>query len=193
MNDTCVVTACSVIEDLMRACGNRDDPRASVSASEGLIVAAKHFQGHHERAICIPVQIIRYSVAECVNRRLHALRDWVYRILTVLDETLATGETFIIDSMPLPLCKRVRARRCQKVRGKAYCGYGATKREKFFGWHLLCTPDTILVAFDLLPASAHGLAPIHELIVRLPAGITVFDDKDHISKSIAQVHAERST
>jgi IS5 family transposase len=106
----------------------------------------------------------------------------------LLGEIFAAGEVFIIDSMPLPVCKRVRARRCKKVRGQAYCGYCAAKREKFFGWrlHLICTADGIPVSFDLLPASEHDLTPIHELTVNLPAGAAVFADKGYISADDAR-------
>jgi hypothetical protein len=142
MNDTYIVTAYSVIDDLLNAYDYQDDPRATVSAAEVLlvaVVAAKYFQNHHERALCILVKlgdIPALSVSR-FNRRLHTLRDWLYSIVTLLGELFATGEAFIIDSLPLPVCKRVRARRCKKVRGKAYCGYCAAKREKFFG--LACT------------------------------------------------------
>lgn len=188
MNDTYIVTAYSVIADILKAHGYQDDPRATVSAAEIMlvaVVAAKYFHNHHERALCILVQlgdIPRLSVSR-FNRRLHALRDWLYGIVSLLGEVFATGEVFIIDSMPLPVCKRVRARRCKKVRGQAYCGYCAAKREKFFGWrlHLICTPDGIPVSFDLLPAAEHDLTPIHELTVNLPDGATVFGDKGYIS------------
>jgi hypothetical protein len=193
MNDTYIVTVYSVIDDLLRAYEYQDDQRASVSAAEILtvaVVAAKYFQNHHERALCILVRlgdIAPLSVSR-FNRRLHALRDWLYGIVTVLGELFATGEAFIIDSMPLPVCKRVRARRCKKVRGKAYCGYCAAKREKFFGWrlHLICTPDGVPVSFDLLPASEHDLTPIHELAVCLPAGAALFGDKGYISADDAR-------
>ena len=111
------------------------------------------------------------------NRRLHALGDWLYAIVTVMGELFAHGDAFIIDSMPLPVCKRVRARRCQKVRGKAYCGYGAAKKEMFFGWrlHLICTVDGIPVTFDILPASEQ------DLTVHLPAQASVFEDKGYIA------------
>jgi len=74
-----------------------------------------------------------------------------------LGEALAGGAIFIIDSMPLPVCRRARAWRCKKVRGAEYCGYCAAKRETFFGWrlHLVITPDGIPASFDLLPASFH--------------------------------------
>ena len=192
MNDTYIVTAYCVIEDLLKAHDYQDDTRATVSAAEILtvaVIAAKYFQNHHERALCILIKlgdIAPLSVSR-FNRRLHALRDWLYGIVTILGEVFANGEVFIIDSMPLPVCKRVRARRGKKVRGKAYCGYCVAKREKFFGWrlHLICTETGIPVAFDLLPAAEHDLTPIHELTVNLPSGAAVFGDKGYVSAADA--------
>ena len=174
MNETYIVTAYGAIEDILRAYMYEDDQRANVSAAEILlvaVVAAKYFQNHHERALCVLIrlgEIAAVSVSR-FNRRLHALGDWLYGIVTLLGEMFTYGEAFIIDSMPLPVCKRVRARRCNKVRGKAYCGYCAAKKEKFFGWrlHLICTADGIPVASDLLPASelccSVALVPVYRL------------------------------
>ena len=69
------------------------------------------------------------------------------------------------------------------MRGKAYCGYCAAKKEKFFGWrlHLICNAHGIPVSFDLLPAAQQDLTPIHELTAVLPSGVTVFGDKGYIS------------
>ncbi|MCC7451365.1 MAG: hypothetical protein IT324_28405, partial [Anaerolineae bacterium] len=82
----------------------------------------------------------------------------------------------------LPVCKRARASRCKKVRGKAFCGYCAAKRAKFFGWrlHLIGTPQGIPVSFDLLPAAEQDLTPIHELTFILPDGACVFGDKGYV-------------
>jgi hypothetical protein len=188
MNDSYIVPAYCVIADILKAYEYEDDSRASVSAAEILlvaVVAAKYFQNHHERALCILVRLgdIPHLSVSRFNRRLHALSDWLYNIVTVLGEMFSAGEAFIIDSMPLPVCKRVRARRCQKVRGKDYCGYCAAKKEKFFGWrfHLICTAEGIPVAFDMLPAAQQDLTPIHELTANLPAGSAVFGDKGYIS------------
>ena len=63
----------------------------------------------------------RISVAR-FNRRLHQLADWMAWIPDVLGEVFTTGDGFIIDSLPLPGCRRVRARRGRKVRGRACCG-----------------------------------------------------------------------
>jgi hypothetical protein len=103
----------------------------------------------------------------------------------VLGEVFTRGDGFIIDSLPLPVCRRVRARRCRKVRGREFCGYCATKREKFFGWrlHLVCRPDGVPVRVQILPAGVHDLTPVHELAYGLPAGARLLCDT--ASKSAA--------
>jgi hypothetical protein len=189
MNAEWIITAFVLIDTLMDQLGHRSDVRAQVPDSEVLliaVVAAKYFQNHHERAVCILHQTRYLSGRLTVsrfNRRLHALADWLAFVATTLGEILQTGEVFVIDSMPLPVCRRVRARRCRKLRGRAYCGYCAAKREKFFGWrlHLIGTPSGIPVSFQLLPAGFHDLTPIHELAVVLPPGARLFGDKGYNS------------
>jgi len=185
MNDTLIVTVYVILDDLLRVMQHRTDPRARTGDSEVLtvgVIAACQFQNHHERALCIlkgmgylsgPLSVSRF------NRRFHALAHRLSDALDLLAATFAVGEIFVIDSVPLPVCRRARAGRCRKVRGAAYCGYCAAKEEKFFGWrlHLIVTPDGIPVSFDLLPASCHDLTPLHELMERLPGGATVYADK----------------
>jgi hypothetical protein len=102
-----------VIADILKAYGCEDDRRAGVSAAGMLlvaVVAAKYFQNHHERDLCILIRLgdIPHLSVSRFNRRLHALSDWLYDIVTLLGEIFAHGEAFIIDSMPLPVCKRAR-------------------------------------------------------------------------------------
>lgn len=192
MNDTYIVTTYVVIDDILKAWQFEDDCRAQGHAAETLtvaVLAAKYFQNHHERALCLLIRlgyVSRVSVSR-FNRQLHRLHDWLFGMVTVVGEVFRQGETFIIDSLPLPVCKRVRARRCKKVRGREFCGYCAAKDERFFGWrlHLVCTTDGIPVSFELLPAAYHDLTPVHELTVSLPKGATVFGDKGYISDADA--------
>ena len=128
MDATWIITAFVVIDTLMERLGHRSDVRAKVPDSEILtiaVVAAKYVGSHHERTM----QIMhgygylskRISVSR-FNRRLHQLADWMVWIPDVLGEVFTTGDVFIIDSLPLPVCHRVRARRCRKVRGREFCG-----------------------------------------------------------------------
>lgn len=189
MDATWIITAFVLIDTLMDRLNHRSDVRAHVPDSEVIliaVVAAKYFGNHHERTVCILresgylsgwIDVTRF------NRRLHKLADWVQFIARALGEILRSGDVFVIDSLPVPVCRRVRARRCRKVRGREYCGYCAAKKEKFFGWrlHLLCTPAGIPVSFDLVPAAFHDLTPLHELAVALPSGARLFGDKAYNS------------
>ena len=187
MDGDFIATAFVVIDKTMQALGHRDDVRVKASDAEVLtvaVVAAKYFQNHLERALQMlhlgrylsgPLSVSRF------NRRLHRLRDWLLLALETLGGVFAHGEAFLIDSMPVPVCRRARARRCRKVQDPAFCGYCAAKREKSFGWrpHLVCTAAGVPIAFDLLPGGLHDLTPIHELTYGLPHGAACYGDKGY--------------
>jgi hypothetical protein len=185
MDATWIIASFVIIDTLMERLEHQSDVRAQVPDAEIVtiaVVAAKYFANHQERAVQV-MQGCGYlsgkiSVSR-FNRRLHALADWMACIPTALGELFTSGEVFIIDSLPLPVCRRVRAGRCRKVRGRPYCGYCAAKREKFFGWrlHLICRPDGVPVRFQLLPAGFHDLTPVHELAYGLPDGARLLGDK----------------
>lgn len=135
-----------------------DDSRATISSAEIVavaVVAVNYFQNHHERAFCLLQQtgyLPKLSVSR-FNRRLHALQEVLLLIVHVLGELLATGQVSVIDTVPVPVCKRVRAERCRKVQGENYRGYCASKRDYYFGWqlHLVCDAAGVPVTFELLP------------------------------------------
>lgn len=185
MDATWIITVFVIVDEIMTCLDHHSHILAEVPDAEIItiaVVAAKYFQNHHERAVCIMRDMGylsgRISVSR-FNRRLHALADWLAFIPATLGEVFTVGEVFVIDSLPVPVCRRARARRCRKVRGRIYCGYCAAKREKFFGWrlHLVCTPRGVPVSFAILPAALHDLTPVHELTVHLPDGARVFGDK----------------
>ena len=189
MNDDVIITAYVVIDDMMKDLGHQSHVLAQISDAEVLTVAvaaAKFFHNNHEAALGMVTKAGylsgRLSVSR-FNRRLHQLADWLPLILGALAELFAHNEAFVLDSMPVPVCKRVRARRCRKVRGRDYCGYCAAKKEKFFGWrlHLVCTPEGMPVSFSMLPGGYHDLTPMHELTADLPEGADVFGDKGYNS------------
>ncbi len=96
------------------------------------------------------------------NRRLHRLAHWFGILLDPLGEAFAGSAVFMIDSMPLPVCRRARAWRCCKVQGAISCGYCAAKEEKFFGWrlHLVVTPQGIPVAVEQSRYNVCGIKEI---------------------------------
>ncbi len=156
MNDTLIVTTFVLLDDLMQWHGHRSDVRAVASDSEVLtvaVIAAAQFANHHERALCVlrGMHSLSGSLSlSRLDRRLHALAHWFTLALDLLGEQFAVGAAaFTLDSLPVPVCRRVRAPRCTKVQGSAYYGYCAAKEEQFFGWrlHLVCTGTGVPVGF----------------------------------------------
>jgi hypothetical protein len=190
MDDALIVAIFTVIDDVMASVGHRTHALAQTSDSEVLtvaVIAACQFQNHQQRALCV-MRGMRYLSGALsfsrFNRRLHALAHWFALALDLLCELFAFGTAaFALDSMPVPVCHRVRAGRCKKLRGDAYYGYCAAKKEKFFGWrlHLACTAAGVPVGFDLLPASLHDLNPVYDLAQCLPTGAALYGDKAYNS------------
>lgn len=188
MDDDMIVAVFVVTDDLLALAGHRDHRLTQVSASEVLtvaVVAAAYFHNHHARALQILLALGylsgRLSVSR-FNRRLHALAAWLEAMLDVLGHLLGSTTTlYLLDSVPVPVCRPARARRCRKVRGKRYSGYVAATQERFFGWrlHLVCTLEGVPVHYTLLPARLHDLVPIHELLFELPSGARVYGDKNY--------------
>lgn len=189
MDETYVVTVFVVLAEMCDTFLPKPKYRPKMAPAEILlvaVVAARYFNNNLERALLLMAQTgyippaRRLSISR-FNRQLHRYADFLDFCLQTLMELSCAGEAFIIDSMPLPVCKRARASRCRKVRGRAFCGYCAAKKEKFFGWrlHLICTPEGQPVAFELLPGAYHDLTPIYELTMDLPKGATLYGDKGY--------------
>jgi hypothetical protein len=205
MDDIKIIAALCIIEDTMRELGHHSHKLAGVTDAEVLLVAvvsAMYFQNHHQntlfvmRGMCYitkPLSISRFS------RRLHRLASegWLEYIVELIGQLHAQGDVFIIDSVPVPVCKMVRARRCRKVlnsrrstltrsQTQHYIGRCAAKKWGFYGWrlHLICTPQGVPVSFQMLPASFHDLTPIFELTFGLPKGARVYADKGYISAAV---------
>ena len=195
MDDIKIITAFCIIEDTLKLLGHKSHYHAQVTDAEVLtvaVVSSMYFHNHHERALFV-MKGLRYltkplSISR-LCRRLHALAPMLEYIVQLLGQLFAQGEVFIIDSMPVPMCKYVRAGRCTKVNaidnplGKYYFGKCIAKKWRFYGWrlHLVCTKDRVPVAFELLPASWHDLTAVYELTMDLPDGAVLYADKGYVS------------
>lgn len=119
-----------------------DDVRdqSSASATEVLtiaVVAAKYFQNHHERSVCL-LQRLGYKGKLSLsrfNRVLHRLQAYLYQIASLLGGIFAQNQIFIIDTSPVPIYHWVRRKHCRKLQGRAYQGYCycASKRNATMG------------------------------------------------------------
>ena len=185
MNDHWIVAFYALTDDLMKASDHVSHPLAHVSDAEVVtvaVVAAAYFHNHHERALWV-LQRLGYLSGHLstsrFNRRLHRLASWLDAVLQLTSALAAQASLFIIDTLPIPVCRRVRARRCRKVRGSPYYGVCPATEQRFFGWrlHILYSLDGIPVSYDLVPARYHDLTAIHELTFGLAANARVLGDK----------------
>jgi hypothetical protein len=184
MDDLFIVFAYTLIDDLWSLHEPVTHPLAHLTDAEILtmaVLAAALFQNHHERAVqvlCALGYFPRISVSR-FNRRLHRLTTALRHLIELLGAACTHGTIYLIDSMPVPFCKRCRARRNRKARGRCYCGYVAAKKEKIYGYrlHLLVDASGVPCAFTLAPAGIPDVNLIHELCFMAPWGSEAFGDK----------------
>ncbi len=126
------------------------------------------------------------------NRRKKKLHPFISNVLTYLSQQLAPVEdTFIVDSMPIEICRFARAKRlriCKEHFDTAPAfGYCASQRTTFFGYklHALCGIDGVFKKIDL---SKGNVADIHYLQDIRPylSDCILIGDKGYLSKSIQQ-------
>ncbi len=187
MDATFIITVFVVLDSMRQTFLGPQKDKPQMTPAEVLTVAvvtARYVQNHLERAVGVMQETGYIPRSRCLsmsrfNRQLHRYSDFLGFCLQALMEVAREGEAFMLESMPTPVCKRKRARRCRKVRGRGYCGYCAAQGEKFFGWRLplLCTPAGIPVSFTLLPAAFHDWTPLYELTVEWPTGAVLYGDK----------------
>jgi hypothetical protein len=78
-------------------------------------------------------------------------------------------DTFIIDSMPLEICKNARASRSKICREIEYAqpskGYCAAQKSYYFGYkiHGICSLSGVFQSIDITPASVHDIHMLKDI------------------------------
>ena len=192
MDATWIITTFVLIDTAMTNLDHQTDVRAGVPDSEVVtvaLVAAKYFANNHRIALNVmhQLQYLSGSISHSrLNRRLHALRDWMAYMPELLADMLSTSTIYIIDSMPIPVCRRARAKRCTKVAGAQYDGTCYAKNERYFGWklHLVCDVSGIPTRFLVRPARAHDTTAVDDLACTLPFGALLLGDRGYVSEPL---------
>jgi len=183
-----IVTTYVMIDESLKTMAVVDDVRATLTAAEILtvaVVAARYFHNHLERGLQVMVQlgyVGRLSVSR-FNRRLHQLIGCMRSLRQQLYQRCRPAQVYLVDAFPLPVCKRVRQRRCSKVRGAAFLGKCEAKREWFFGYklHWCCDAAGVPLTFTLRPARRHEGSAVQSLLAHLQPGATVVGDGAYVS------------
>jgi len=187
MEDTILTIYC-LCDDFLSAYGFKDDSQAEMSSAEVMtvaLVAATFFGGKLEvsRLFLKGRYFSRVLSKSRFNRRLHALPEEVWQALFALLAGVfkATNRenTYLLDSLPVPVCDNIRIRRCRLYRGEAYRGRIASKHRYFYGLrvHLLVTATGQPVEFFLSPGATSDLVVLREFGFDLPEGAVITADK----------------
>lgn len=105
------------------------------------------------------------------NARRKALQEWILYCADKWSEQISTDEdTFIVDSIPIPVCKLSREKRstiCRKATDnvKAAKGYSSTDSQYFIGFklHLITCTKGVFQECAILPANVHDIQFLKEL------------------------------
>lgn len=96
-------------------------------------------------------------------------------------------DCYLVDSMPLEICKFGRAKRlsiCREADASSPdYGYCAVHRTHYFGYkfHAVCTSDGIVLTFDISKASKHDIHYLNDLQAQLSHCVLV-GDKGYLSR-----------
>ncbi|MFN5933444.1 MAG: IS982 family transposase [Roseiflexaceae bacterium] len=192
MDATWIITTFVLIDTAMANLDHHTNVRAGVQNSEVVtvaLVAAKYFANNHRIALTVMRQLhyLLGSISHSrLNRRLHTLLEWMDNLPELLSDMCSTSTIYIVDSMPIPVCRRARAKRCTKICGAQYDGTCHAKNERYFGWklHLICDSAGIPARFVLRPSRPHDTTAVDDLACTLPFGSVLLGDRGYVSEPL---------
>lgn len=132
---------------------------------------------------CLSNKIER-SVYNRRRRNLFEFQELIRQKLA--NHFLEFEDYFIIDSMPLEVCKYARASRSKVCRDDFFTapdrGYCASQRMKYYGYklHMTCSVNGIISSFDISKASLHDINYLHDVKLQL-SDCVLLGDRGYLS------------
>tara|TARA_B100000678_G_scaffold14053_1_gene11094 strand:+ start:178 stop:1059 length:882 start_codon:yes stop_codon:yes gene_type:complete len=124
------------------------------------------------------------------NRRKRKLFPFIEEIRMKMVEKFNEYENyFVVDSMPLEVCKISRAARSKICKDVDYAlpnrGFCASQNIHFYGYklHAVCSIDGVFQSFDLSPASVHDIHYLQDIKTQLSDCI-LLGDKGYLSQNV---------
>ena len=124
------------------------------------------------------------------NRRKRRLASKINEIRMKLARSFNEHEKFfIIDSMPIEVCKLSRSHTSKICKDAEYCypnrGFCASQQMHFYGYklHAVCSISGIFQSIDLSPASVHDIHYLKDIKEQL-SDCTLIGDKGYLSSEI---------
>ena len=124
------------------------------------------------------------------NRRKRRLANNINDLRVKLSRSFNEFEKyFIIDSMPVEVCKLSRSGTSKICKDAEYCypnrGFCASQQMHFYGYklHAVCSVNGIFHSIDLSPASVHYIHYLNDIREQL-SDCTLLGDKGYLSSEI---------
>ena len=97
---------------------------------------------------------------------------------------LNLSSNYIIDSFPVAICKNIRIKRSKLLKGKAYHGFNASKREFFYGVkvHVIVAGEGIPVEFLVTPGHVYDNAALQGMAVDLPPSSDLYGGSAYVNQ-----------
>lgn len=124
------------------------------------------------------------------NKRKRNLFVYIEQVRKLISERLTEFENyFIVDSMPLEICKNARAKRstiCKENQNampdKGFC---ASQQLYYYGYklHAVCSISGVFTSIDFTPASVHDIHFLNDIKTQMKNSI-LLADKGYLSSKI---------
>lgn len=123
------------------------------------------------------------------NRRKKSLFQSIEQVRKLISYYFTNNEdVFIIDSMPLEICRNARANRLkickEEFETSPEKGFCASQNQYYFGYklHGICTFDGVFSSIDLTKANVHDIHYLQDVKIQL-SDCTLLGDKGYLSSN----------
>lgn len=141
----------------------------------------------HQLFRILPIEIKSLIERSVYNRRKRKLFDHMERIRKLLAERFNGSEKyFVVDSMPLEVCKLSRSSRSRICKETDYAlpnrGYCASQKMHYYGYklHAVCSAEGVFQSLDISPASVHDIHYLKDIKQQIE-NCTILGDKGYLS------------
>jgi len=187
MDDKIIATFC-LCDDLLKAIHHQEDCQCQMNDTEIMttaLIASLFFRGNHESARALLKQhgYIPHMLSKSrFSRRLHRIKALfiiLFDLLGNMWKTLNTDAVYVIDSLPVAVCDKIRIRRSRIYSKEDFRGYQASKKRYFYGLkiHLMVTQDGQPVECLLTPGGFGDVDALKYYAYELPNGAIIYADK----------------
>lgn len=167
-------------------------PKLSDIEVIALILTAEYLNIDSEREL---FRRLPKRLSECIERSVYHRRKkrlffYIESLREQMAEQMTQGENhYIIDSMPLEVCKMIRSNRSticsEDIKTSPNHGYCASQQMHFYGYklHAVCSSAGVFKHFDLTPASVHDIHYLNDL-KHLMSDCELNGDKGYLSHDV---------